>query len=222
MPIDRGILEQQLHGLRESSRWWEERELRDLPAILHSNEQVLAVSRGKLARIRWLRKSWLIVVTDQRLICVQSSRRISWRQMDVPASHVTRVTLSIGVFKARVYLIAGGQRYRMLVPRADGYKLLTAISSWGPAGKDAMAGFGPSLMVRRVVDHVLALPSIALDPNTPALAPKPPAPQVAKAPDPQVEVLEDQVEELRRHIDFLEELLKERHQSAPGSRQLGS
>ena len=57
MPVDRGAIDQQLRALGEASRW-NERELRDLPAVLHADETILAISRGKLARLRWMRRSF--------------------------------------------------------------------------------------------------------------------------------------------------------------------
>ena len=126
MPIDRGTIDQQLRALGETSRW-DERELRDLPTVLHSDETILAISRGKIARLRWLRRSWLIVVTNERLLCLRSSGR-SWRQLEVSASQIARVALRIGVFRGRVIVLTTGSTYRLLVPRWDAYKLLTALS----------------------------------------------------------------------------------------------
>ncbi|MGH7446291.1 MAG: PH domain-containing protein, partial [Longimicrobiales bacterium] len=109
MPIDRGIIDQQLQALGESSHWWDHRELRDLPAVLDAGEQILALARGKIARVRWLRRSWLIVVTDRRLLCQRSAGRTGWRQLEVSALQFTRVAIRVGVFHGRVLLTAGGQ-----------------------------------------------------------------------------------------------------------------
>jgi hypothetical protein len=52
MGMDRGRIDQQLEALGEGSRWWDVRELRDLPAVLDADEEILAIARGKLARVR--------------------------------------------------------------------------------------------------------------------------------------------------------------------------
>jgi len=209
MPIDRGVIDQQLEALGESRGWWEEREMRDLPAVLHSDERILAIARGKIARLRWLRRSWLIVVTERRLLCLRSGNRQSWRQMEVNANQMTRVTLRIGPFRGRVVLVAGGHTYRLLVPRATGYKLLTALSSIGSPAREALSGLRPTLMVRRVIDHVLALPAVALNPDARA-APAPPKPQDSVV-DERVQSLETELDELRQQVDFLEQLLRQHH-----------
>src|SRR5262245_341222 len=40
MPLDRGTIEEQLHALGESPRWWNRRELRDLPGALNVDEVI--------------------------------------------------------------------------------------------------------------------------------------------------------------------------------------
>jgi hypothetical protein len=208
MPLDRGIIDQQLHSLRESSLWWERRELRDLPAVLHPDERILAIARGKIARVRLLRRSWLIVVTDERLLCLRSQRN-SWNQLEVGADQITRVAMRVGPFRGRVLVTGGGHTYRLLVPRPAAYKLLTALSTLGPRHGDAFSGFAPTRMVRRVMDHVLALPAAALTPYVPA--PPPAAAPDTSAIDDRFEALEAEVQALREQVDFLEQLLRERH-----------
>jgi hypothetical protein len=206
MPIDRGIVDQQLQALGESSRW-DQRELRDLPGVLERDEQILAISHGKIARPRWLRRSWLIVVTDRRLLCLCSSGRMSWRQLEVSTDQITRVSLRIGPFSGRVLVVAGGQTFRLRVPRLDAYNLVGALSSLGTSGNEAVLGFSPTRMVRRMVDHVLALPAAAFTPNVAgSTAPTPDA----LATEERVHSLQEEVLQLRQQVDFLEQLLRQR------------
>lgn len=218
MPIDRGILDKQLQALGESPRWWDERELRDLPNVMQGDEQLVALVRGKIARVRWLHRSWLIVVTDRRLVCLRSAGSPKWTQLEVAGSLITRVTLRIGPFRGRVIVVAGGHTYRLLAPRADAYRLFNALSTFVPAPKPATLGYRPALMVRRVIDHVLSLPAVALRPDTPAAQPVASGPAV----DEQVELLEGQLAELRKQVDFLEQLLHQHHGEREPTRQLQS
>ena len=216
MPIDRGVIDQQLQALGESPRWWEQREFRDLPTVLDGDERMLAISRGKLARVRWLRRSWLIVVTERRLLCMRSAGGTSWRQLEVGAGQITRVALRIGPFHGRVVIVASGHTYRLLVPRAQSYKLSSALSTLGPQAKEARPGFQPALMVRRVIDHMFSLPAVALSPNTPR---EPPAALPATSVfDERVQTLEDEVEELRKQVRFLEQLLHQQQTGAGAER----
>lgn len=210
MPIDRGVIDQQLQALGESASWWNHRELRDLPAVLDADERILAIGRGKIARLRWLRRSWLIIVSDRRLLCMRSGSRTGWRQLEVSADQITRVSLRVGIFRGRVLIAAGGHTYRLLVPRAVAYRLSTALTGLARAGQERLPGFGPTRMVRRVIDHVLALPAAAFDPTTPAPATAPVVRIDTSQLDRRFELLEDQVQELQKQVEFLEQLLRDR------------
>jgi hypothetical protein len=230
MPIDRGIIEQQLEALGEGSRWWEQREFRDLPAVLEADEQMLAIARGKVARIRWMRRSWLIVVTQRRLLCLRSGGRASWRQLEVRAGQIARVSLRIGPFRGRVVVVTSGQTYRLLVPSADAYRLQRALSGLGTPPLETGSRFAPARIVHRMIDHVLALPAVALGPDAvhdrpadadasrrPALAPPD-----ASAIEERVQSLEREVRELRQQVEFLEQLLRERHSASPAGDAVSS
>lgn len=209
MPLDRGIIDQQLQDLGEGSRWWDVRELRDLPAVLHEGERILAISRGRISRGRWLRRVWLIVVTDERLVCLRSGQGTSWRQVELPASQITRAAIRVGPFKGRVLVVGGGQKLRLLVPRTDAHKLLSALSLLDTAANRQVTGFAPTRVVRQVIDYMLALPAVALAPEGRASLPAPPA--VDPRLEGRVESLEEQVRVLQEQVDFLEKLLRERH-----------
>lgn len=210
MPLDRGLIDQQLQALRETPQWWDLRELRDLPAVLHADERILAISRGKVGRIRWLRRSWLIIVSDQRLLCIRSGSS-TWRQLEIRGPQIARTALRVGLFRGRVIVQAGALTLKLLVPRADAYKLVNALARLGTPPDEAFSGFAPTRVVRRVMDHVLALPAAALEPGPmPASAPRLPPADYARV-DQRVQAMEDELHELRRQVDFLEDLLRQRH-----------
>jgi hypothetical protein len=220
MPIDRGIIDQQLRALGESPSWWEVREMRDVPAVLQADERILAVSRGKVARPRWVHRPWLVIVTDRRLLCLRSGSRSSWSQIEVGGSLIGRVTLRIGPFRGRVVVVGGGYTYRLLLPRADAYKISSALATIGPTPRDSMPSFRPTIMARRVIDHVLALPAAALQPTAPRQEPPPPARQRDPAMEEHVDALEGQIDQLRQQVDFLEQLLHQHHAAAGSVRKL--
>jgi hypothetical protein len=211
MPIDRGVIDQQLQALGEGSRWWEHREMRDLPAVMHEDEQILAISRGKVARaLKRLRRSWLIVVTQKRLLCIRSTGSSDWRQLDVNGAQIARLSLRLGPFNGRVLVLASGRKYRLLLPRDDAYRVVDALSKLGSRASESLTRVTPTLMVRRVIDHVLALPVAALNPV--ADKPAPPVPSRQLVLEERLHALELEVEELRQQVSFLEELLRQQHE----------
>jgi hypothetical protein len=215
MPIDRGLIDRQLQDLGEDSHWWDVRELRDLPSVLSADERILAIAHGKIARVRWLRRPWLIVVTDQRLVCVRSGRGTTWRQLEVPAHHITRVSLRIGPMRGRVLVTAGDRKYRFLVGRPEAHRLLSAISLVNTAANRTVGRFGATRMVRQVIDHMLALPAVALGPEAQRGLP-PGSTDTARLTE-RLEAMEAQLEALQQHVEFLEQLLRDRQAgAAPG------
>jgi hypothetical protein len=211
MPLDRGIIDQQLEDLGEGSRWWNVRELRDLPTVLHEDERILAISRGKIGRPRWVRRNWLVVLTDRRLLCLHSSMAQTWQQLEVPIGAVVRVSLRIGPFRGRVVVVTSGRTWRLLLPRTDAYRLQATLTGMVQPGKALVSGFGPARMARQVIDHVLALPAVALNPNAQQERPAPPPQPDNSALQRHVQVLEDQLHLLQQQVDFLEQLLQNSH-----------
>ena len=209
MPLDRGILEQQLAALGEGSRWWDQRELRDLPAALHADERILAIALGKMGRPRVLRRPWLIVVTQNRLLCLQSGRRMSRRQLEVQGHQIARVSIRIGLLSGRVLVSIAGERYKMAVDRPDAYKIQAALSSIMQNRELQPPSSSPTAMIGRVIQHVLELPTVALQPNEKPSAPAPP--KHNDAAEQRLQLLDEQVQRLQQQVDFLEELLEQRH-----------
>jgi hypothetical protein len=204
MAADRGTIDQQLEALGEGARWWNQLELRDLPAVMRSDERILAITRGKIARGRWLRRSWLIVVTEQRLLVLHSRSGAGWNQLEVPISQIVRVAFRVGPFRGRVLVVTPVGKYRLLVPRTDGYKVVQALMSQVTPGQ-AVTGFAPTRMVRQVIDHVLALPAVALNPHGARQAALLPAAETS-AIERRLQRLEEHVQQLQQQVEYLEQL----------------
>jgi hypothetical protein len=216
MPLDRGLIEQQLAALGEPAQWWERREMRDLPAVLHTNERIQAIAVGKLKRLGWQRE-WLIVVTDQRMVCLQTGMRMGRRQFDLHAGQITDLSMRSRIRRALVIVRAYGEVYRLRVRRADGAKLIAAISRLVPTRERPLeTRHSPGAMVGRVIQHMLALPSAAFDDTKP---PAPAAPPDVAPLEKRLQLLEDEVQRLQQQVDFLEDLLEQRSSGVEGPKE---
>jgi hypothetical protein len=215
MSLDRGVIDQHLQALGESSQWWEERELRDLPSVLHPDERILAIAQGKIGRSRLASRVWLMVVTQRRLLCLRSGRRSGWKQIEVDVDRIERVALRIGPLRGRVLVATSGQTHRLLVPRASAYRLDGVLRQLVRTNRDTESGFAPGRLMHRVVDHVLALPAVALAPLPSRQTPHAAA-EAAELRE-RVSSLEESVQQLREQVAFLEQLLRSRQGAAtPG------
>jgi hypothetical protein len=122
MSIDRGAIDEQLRTIGENAAWWEHRDFRMLPEILHEDERIHGLCRGVLAgwpvpRLLPAGK-WLIVVTNQRLICLRQER-FGRKQVELRLDQITAVTHRTGLLRgARVALVTPVQRCRLRLSRA--------------------------------------------------------------------------------------------------------
>jgi hypothetical protein len=96
----------------------------------------------------------------------------------------------------------------VLLPRTDAYRLQATLAGMVQPGKAMVSGFRPARMARQVIDHVLALPAVALDPHGQKVPALPPPAADTKALEQHVQVLEDQLHLLQQQVDFLEQLLQ--------------
>jgi hypothetical protein len=203
MPVGRGDIDAQLRDIGESERWWEQREFRDLPYILHADERLQGVVTGKLVR-RVLRSArWLIVATTERLICLREER-FGRQQVEIQFSQVTGMQQTTKLRGVQITLETVNGKYRIRVARGDAFRFIGAISPLlpRPAGLpqgESGAGLVGVPRLAGLVSRVATLPA----PDHVARA------GVGRL-ETAVENLENQVERLQERVEFLENLLQKR------------
>lgn len=205
MPVERTVIDGQLREIGEGDRWWELREFRDLPYILQPDERIRGLVRGRLLgprRPRLLpRGRWLLVATDQRLICLRQ-QHFGRRQVDVRLDEVTGVRHGARILTYRITLETRQRRYRIRIAKADAFRFLGALE--------------PLLSRPRVEPAHAALAAFAWLPGLHGLASA-----ASRLPEPDyatrselarveatVERLEVEVDRLQQQVDFLEKLLQ--------------
>ena len=218
MAMDRGMLEKQLYALGESSSWWEQREMRDLPAVLQADEEIRAIARGAIGRVRVPLQTWLLVVTDQRLLCLRSGRS-SWRQLELGVHQITSVTLRMKLFAGRMLVRGPDRVYRFHLPHLDARKFSAALARVANCGQDTHSG--PTQMIRRVFNHVLALPNAVFSPAPPGRDVKAISAGSNEA-DQRVHMMEERIQELQQQVEFLEQLLRQRQAAINAEPELQS
>lgn len=208
MPIDRGAIDAQLRDIGEGERWWEQREFRDLPHILHPEEQIRGIVDGNVLGRRRPRllatRGWLIVATSQRLICLKKERA-GRREVDVPWDYVAGLEHRSRLRGVQITLYTARQTYRIRVQKEDAFRFIGAITPLVPqraAGAPVLA-VPAATGLSGLLSRVTALPG----------------PEYATAEDlarveAAVERLENQVERLQSHVEFLENLLEKRAEGA--------
>jgi hypothetical protein len=194
MAVDRRTIEEQLIAIGEAERWWDQREVRELPQILNPDEHIRAIVSGWLKRRfrparPWLAHSWLVAVTEHRVICIRKGERFGRKQLDIPIAPVTSIGQRTGLFTATISIVSGDTKHRIRVAKGDALKLIGALSA----------------LVRRI------------EPLPPAPTQQALAGSVSRDAYDQVlrriDLVEDEIERLRQQADFVEDLLKRRESS---------
>jgi Bacterial PH domain len=223
MPLDRGAIEAQLREIGESERWWEHREFRELPNVLHAEERIQALTSGSLNGARRPRMTpggrWLIVVTTQRLLCVKQER-FARKQVDFSPAQIARIYQRSRLRTFDITIDTPLRTYRIRIPKMDALRFSGALGS---------------LMAEPGAQE--ALPTIERAPAAPQLpAPSSEAPRAPRmgvvrrftrrfSPDyvPReplermqmtVDRLQHDVERLQQRVTFLEDLLHKQSDEA--------
>ena len=215
MAVDRGEIDQQLQAIRESDRWWEQREFRELPHMLYPGERLLGLVTGKLyGRMPRPRapRTWLIVATTQRLICLHQSI-FGRKQIQILPDMVTRVYHSSRVTNYQIAISTTVQSYRIRIPKSDAFRFVQALSTLMP--REALHRLSPSLEALSWVpgiSTVAALPGVErmLTKATVLTAHEPSMRNEMQRLEDTVERLQQEVERLTEHVAFLEQLLEKR------------
>ncbi|CAA9368990.1 MAG: hypothetical protein AVDCRST_MAG68-5280 [uncultured Gemmatimonadetes bacterium] len=212
MPIDRGAIDAQLRDIGEGDRWWEYREFRDLPHILHVDEQIKGLITGKLLGARGPRirmaGAWVFVATTHRLIALKQER-FARKQVEIAAGQIIRIQPSTRLRSSQIVVETPQRRYRLRVPKSEAFRFAGALATLmpaAPAQPPALETESWSWFPRSVA----ALPGVAglVERVSPRSGPDYPSREHFERLELTVEALQNEMERLRNQVSFLEDLLR--------------
>lgn len=221
MAVDRGSIDAQLRDIGEGEHWWELKEFRALPHILRPEERIRGIVSGRVSASRIPRvrphNRWLVLVTDERLICVKQER-YARRQIEIARDQVSRISHGSRVRGYRITVDSGTRRYRIHIAKTDAFRFTGALApfvpqrptraldpeveafSWIPGMSTVASLPGFSGIVTRVAQ--LSPPAATLRPG-----------QLENL-EATVDRLQADVERLQQQVEFLESLLEKRSEES--------
>lgn len=124
MPLAKAVVQKQLEALGDFHKFFTSRELRYLPEVLAENETIHAVTSGLYDA-----KTWIIVITDMRLLFLDKGMFYGLRQVDLPLSQISSVSHKGGLFfsELRVATSSGTESIGS-IPKKDVLKLSSILS----------------------------------------------------------------------------------------------
>jgi hypothetical protein len=217
MPIDRGAIDAQLRDIGEGDRWWEHREFRDLPHILHADEKIQGITSGRLLssrrpRVRPLGRRWLVVATNLRLVCLKQER-FARKQVEIAAGQVTRIYGSSRLRGYQIIIETMQRKYRLRIPKEDAFRFAAALDplvATHPAHQ--LAPGAPPRAWLPGMEAIAALPGVSgIVAKFSARSADDYATRAhVERLETVVERLHDDVERLQQQVTFLEDLLQKR------------
>lgn len=213
MPVDRSAIDAQLREIGEGDRWWEQREFRALPHILHADERIVGIANGTLLGVRRPRIGragrWLFVATNQRLICLKQER-FARKQVEFAAGQISRVQQSSRLRAYQIALETAQGRYRIRIGKDDAFRFAGSVAPLMPNGGaplvDAVLEPRPRMPGMTAVASLPGVGGIMARLSAPEYATRE---HVARL-EHTVEHLQLDVERLQQQVAFLEELLRKR------------
>jgi hypothetical protein len=181
--------------------WSDRPEVQSLPELLAPNERIAFVGGGVVAG-KFTAREWLIVLTDQRLLCVVGTNPITRRLVELSLASIRSVDCRRGPLRSTVIVKTGQGKFRISnMKRAAASDLFAAISE--------------PLRAR----HRARRPNPLTWLTQPAAVAPAPEPVIYHAPPVDLEArvrrleelnesLESEVAQLREQVAFLEELLQ--------------
>jgi hypothetical protein len=182
--------------------WSDRPEVQLLPDLLAPNERISFVGGGVVAG-RFTAREWLIVFTDQRLLCVVGTHPVTRQVVEVPVASIRTVDCWRGPLRSSVTLKTSEGKVRITsMKKSAASELFAAVSEPLRARKRARR-------TNPLTWHTQAAPLVAPAPE-PIIHHAPPVALEDRIQrlEALTESLESEVAQLREQVVFLEELLQ--------------
>lgn len=103
MPVDKRIVDQQIANLGDFDKWFTKKERNYLHQVMTPGETIYAMTSGLLDG-----NTWLITVTDKRVLFLDKGMIYGLTQMDLPLAHISAVSHTTGILFGKIEVSTSG------------------------------------------------------------------------------------------------------------------
>ena len=108
MPVEKSVVDSQLEGLKDYSQWFTKKEINHLPAVLDEGEVIRGFTSGFYDG-----NTWLIVVTNRRLLFLDKGMIYGMKQMEMPLKHISAISHKTGLMFGEISVQTSGGTHKI-------------------------------------------------------------------------------------------------------------
>ena len=124
MAVDKSVIDEQIKKLGDFDQWFTKKEIRYLPEVIDEGEEIRAMTSGLHEGT-----TWLIVVTNRRLLFLDKGFFYGLKQMEMPLAQITSVSHKTGLMFGEIEVdTAGGKKKIEQISKKDVPKVAAIIS----------------------------------------------------------------------------------------------
>jgi hypothetical protein len=122
---DPDSVENQLKALGDFHQWFTRKEILHLPAVLSKGEKIKALTSGL-----YQGNTWLITVTDQRLLFLDKGMVFGLKQVELPLRQISALSHKTGLMYGEIHIATGGgNSVIQSIPKGEVAKVASVISA---------------------------------------------------------------------------------------------
>jgi hypothetical protein len=125
MAVEKRIIDQQIANLGDFGKWFTKKELAYLHEVMSLGETIYAMTSGLMNN-----NTWLVTVTDKRVIFLDKGMIYGLKQMELPLSRISAVSHTTGLLFGKIEVATAGGAMRIdMIEKTDVLKVAQIISA---------------------------------------------------------------------------------------------
>jgi hypothetical protein len=144
MPVDKSVVDEQVKALGQFDRYFTRKEIKYLPEVMVSGENIKGLTSGFHDG-----NTWLIAITDRRLLFLDKGMIYGLKQMEMSLDQISAISHKTGLLLGEIQVsTSGGTKKIENITKTDVVKVAQIISDLvkqsrekpsSPAGNDVVS-----------------------------------------------------------------------------------
>lgn len=152
MSVDKEYIDEQIAKLGDFDQYFTKKEIKYLPELINDGENILAMTSGFLDG-----NTWLIVVTDRRLLFLDKGMIYGLKQVEMPLDKISGISHKIGMLMGQISVMtSGGTQKIENILKTDVPKIARIISDLTSRENKTSTKVAPSISSNNSEDDFIS------------------------------------------------------------------